>query len=218
MTNRQIVSSLLTALKLPKNADAFMLKRAFKQKIVQNKALLKQQDFMDAYKLSFNILKNNKPNGLLFVWDCLEQKNVEIEQLPVWLQMVQRNSFEDTVFMALLADVSAKRNLQNDAYVIEQGLAFQKYLTNGLYINGRYYISAEYIQSLAPEVVFALCYFCAKSNISLFAVTDKYFTKEFNINLSAIVSEMDLSYNLIKGERHVRSKFLQTYSAISLMK
>lgn len=143
MVDTQQVSSLIKVLKLPQNADFFMIKRAFKTHLVQQRQVI--TNILECYQ---NIRKENfsissHVNG---IWDCKTKNFVSLESLPIWpVDMVFSKSFNDSILLAFFNEVGAAWNAQNMKAVKLLAKQYKEFSQFGLFIGRRFYLTPQLI-------------------------------------------------------------------------
>ena len=208
MVENQTVSSLIKVLKLPQNADFFMIKRAFKKHLVQQQVEINLLEcYQNIRKESFSI--HSHAQG---IWDCKTKKFVSLESLPIWpADMVFSKSFNDSILLAFFHDVGTAWNAQNMKAVKLLAKQYEEFLQFGLFIGRRFYLTPQFCASLNLTNLWSILYFAAQNSF-LETVTSKHFTNQLNINLYDLYSTINGKYKWVNGKKVIKTSLEKTYS------
>ena len=209
MVENQTVSSLIKVLKLPQNADFFMIKRAFKKHLVQQRQVPKNhlEIYQNILKESFSI--HSHVHG---IWDCKTKKFVSLESLPIWpADMVFSKSFNDSTLLAFFHDVGAAWNTQNMKAVKLLAKQYEGFSQYGLFIGRRFYLTPQFCASLNLTNLWSIHYFAAQNRF-LETITQKHFTNQLNISLYDLYSTINGKYKWVNGKKVIKTSLEKIYS------
>lgn len=215
MIDTQQVSSLIKVLKLPQNTDFFMIKRAFKTHLVQQRQVT--TNLLECYQ---NMRKENFsiPSHVNGIWDCKTKNFVSLESLPIWpVDMVFSKSFNDSILLAFFHDVGAAWNAQNMKAVQLLAKQYKEFSQFGLFIGRRFYLTPQFCAGLNLTKLWSIFYFAAQNSF-LEIITHKHFTNQLNINFYNLYATINGKYKWLNGKKVLKSSSEKIYTSYANLK
>lgn len=208
MVDNQSVSSLLQVLKLPQNADFFMVKRAYKKHLIEYGDFSLLETYQNLRKVSHKLHSN-----IDCIWDCKTKVFLSLESLPIWPEdMVFSKSFNDSILLAFFHDVGAAWNAQNINAVKILSQRYKSLPSRGLFAERRFYIPPCYLKNMHWKALVPLIYFTIQ-NKSLEAITRKCFTKRLNVGLSDLYATINGKYKWVNDKKILKTSSEKIYTS-----